>query len=538
MKIKPLMALLLAAALTFSFSSCGKRPAEEEENLPPEVSENDELVIYHSSKDLAPGLISLTEEYSKATGKTVSAKLYGSDFEGEISSGKAALYVVDTESDLEDWHSGGFFADLMNDTDFSNVISKIPAGLQLNNTGLGSYGIPLMLEAYGYIFDREMMASLFGDEAAEKIIDDLKTCSYSDFEGFVSAVKNYISSPSEEKITLNENSYTFKAEKSGKALNLTGVFALSSESFGAHKALLSAALSPKFSGRYEIFNADEAAVSSLEKNFGAFVDVLDLHSRNIAGTEGEILRGEAFSEGGYNYSTAVDLFARGNALFYPGSTAAAEDFEKSVGGIGDSLDIIPMKLPLSEEDFSAAGMTKEKLDRSIIIKSRYYLAVNPKAEEKLSAAAKEFISWLYEDEAGKTAYSSAFGTVPHSFEYVFEGESFEESESEIGSSVGEQTRAGIESENPAAASSPTPSHKIKNPLYESVARYYAEGNWIPDMTSAFDEDWDDGVLEEGISDFFGAESFGENERKSFIGALIDGWKNRLGNKNGESENVG
>ena len=94
-----------------------------------------------------------------------------------------------------------------------------------------------------------------------------------------------------------------------------------------------------------------------------------------------------------------------------------------------------MKLPLSEEQVSAAGMTAEKLQSSIVIGSRYYLAVNPKADETLSAAAKDFINWLYNDEAGKTAYSSAFGGVPFNFEYLMTG------------TAGEQNPSSSEPEN-------------------------------------------------------------------------------------------
>ena len=89
-----------------------------------------------------------------------------------------------------------------------------------------------------------------------------------------------------------------------------------------------------------------------------------------------------------------------------------------------------MKLPLSEDEITAAGMTAEKLQSSIVIGSRYYIAVNPEASKTLSAAAKEFISWLYNEDAGKSAYSSAFGGVPFNFEYLMSGNTEEVPETE------------------------------------------------------------------------------------------------------------
>ena len=67
MKFKRILSLILALLLLLGFSGCRKK--EEEQPLVPEVTEEDELVIYHNSKSLSPMLISLTEEYSKATGK-------------------------------------------------------------------------------------------------------------------------------------------------------------------------------------------------------------------------------------------------------------------------------------------------------------------------------------------------------------------------------------------------------------------------------------------------------------------------------------
>ncbi|MBQ7873829.1 MAG: extracellular solute-binding protein [Oscillospiraceae bacterium] len=419
MQIKRILSFALVFALIFSFSGCMNRD-EENPNSTPDVVPEDELVIYHNNTDLAPMLMALTEEYSSATGNKISAKLAGSDFLGEMKSQSAVIYVVDTHSDLSDWHSGGLFSDIMNDSGLSGVSSGIPAGLQFNMAGLGSYGVPLMLEGYGYIFDRDMLSDLFGSENVQALANDLRTCSFTEFEGFVAAVDTYIQAPSAATVTLNGNSYTFAAEKTGRAANLTGVFSLNSESTRAMEHLLSYGLAAKFGSRYEVMSADEAAVSGMEDVVSAYMEVLDLHTSHIAGAEGSIGRGDEFTGGDYNYSTSIDLFTRGYALFYPGGTSDAADFEESDAAFGENLDIIPMKLPLSDDDITASGMTAEKLQSSIVIGSRYYIAINPSADENLAAAARDFINWIYTDEAGRNAYSSAFGGVPHNFEYITE----------------------------------------------------------------------------------------------------------------------
>lgn len=556
MQIKRIIAAALAFVMLFSLSGCMNK-SEEEPNSDSDVMEEDELVIYHNNTELSEGLMALAEEYSRSTGKKVTSQLSSGGVFSEVESG-GALFVVDTKNDLSGMHSGGFFADLMNDLGFSRVISKIPAGLQLNSNGLGSYGIPLMLEGYGYIFDREMLGALFGEENVISLSRDLKNCSFTEFEGFCAAVDTYISSPSAAKITVNGTEYTFAENKTGKAANLTGVFSLNYESAEAAKALLSTALAAKFTSRYDIISANETAIGEMKDLLSAFTEVLDLHTKSIAGAEGSISRGEEFSGGDYNYSTAIDLFTRGNALFYPGGTSDAADFEKSSAGFGTDLDIMPFKLPISENDITASGMSAEKLNSSIVIGSRYYLAVNPNASKELSSAAKDFISWLYEDDEGKTAYSSAFGSIPHSFEYTA-GNTEENTESRLESEnsalenssepgIEGKERAGIEKksseslaegssaeENPMGENEETPgintefvpSHRLEKSLTARVAEYYASGSWVPDMSIAFPGNWSEDVLAEELMDFFGMETWSDDDRKGFINELMEGWKDRM-----------
>lgn len=559
MQIKRILSFALVFALIFSFSGCMNRNNEDQSSVP-DISEEDELVIYHNNTDLAPMLMALTEEYSSATGNKISAKLAGNDFLGEMKSQSAVIYVVDTHSDLSEWYSGGMFSDIMNDLGLASVSDKISAGIQFNMAGLGSYGVPLMLEGYGYIFDRDMLSALFTGEDIEALSNDLRTCSFTDFEGFAAAVDTYIAAPSAMTVTLNGNEYTFAEEKTGKAANLTGVFSLNNESTRAMEHLLSYGLAAKFSSRYDLISADEAAVSDMNDVLEAYVEVLDLHTSYIAGANGSIGRGDEFTGGDYNYSTSIDLFTKGYALFYPGGTSDAMDFEKSDAEFGGNLDIIPMKLPLSDEDITASGMTAEKLQSSIVIGSRYYIAINPNADENLAAYAREFINWIFNDEAGRTAYSNAFGGVPHNFEYITEdntvggdnGTVTENSGDSLGEDFGNQTESGTVSpentsgtgeeqgnmtengisdasaeETPDSESTFTPSHVISDSLLSAVADYYANGNWIPDMSKALPGDFVEEILGKGTSDFWGMETWTDEDRTNFVDTILGGWKERL-----------
>ncbi len=513
-----LMALLIAGAVSGCFGMGESSDDENQGGSQSDIMPEDELVIYHNSSELAPGLMSLAEGYSSASGKKISSKLGGNDFFGEIKSQNPAIYVVDTHEGLSEWHSGGFFTDLLNDAGLSSFGGKVPSGLQLNPNGIGSYGFPLMLEGYGYIVDKTMLSDLFG-ENSEKVLEELKTCSYNDFAGFVAGVDSYISAPSAGEITLNGNKYKLSGEKGEKSSNLTGVFSLNHESTRAMEHLLSYVLAAKFGSRYEVMSVSPEALGDVSEIFDAFTEVLDLHTGHIAGAEGSIGRGDEFTGGDYNYSTSVDLFTRGNAVFYPGGTGDREDFEKSSEGFGENLDIIPMKLPLSDEQITASGMTAEKLQSSIVIGSRYYLAVNPKADETSAAAAREFINWLYSDEAGKTAFNSAFGTNAFSF-----GKEISE---EIPESSMESSEEGS---SEAARRIPIRRSTLSEGLMSSVMEYYNSGNWIADMAAYLPVDFSDNVLG-SLSDYWGKETWSNDDRKNFAQSIINGWKELIDSAN-------
>ena len=66
----------------------------------------------------------------------------------------------------------------------------------------------------------------------------------------------------------------------------------------------------------------------------------------------------------------------------------------------------------------------------------------------------------------------------------------------------------IPEENPEMVGPMNPSHKISGSLMESLAEYYSEGNWIPDLSFALPADFAEKILGESLSDFWGMEPGG------------------------------
>lgn len=535
MKINKIAALALAVALLLSLCGCNRKDDNNSQSGSA-VEPADEFVIYHSSKELNSLLTSAVNAYSKATGKNASVKFAEGGLLSAAEAEKPSVYIIDTNEDLAKWYEKGLFKEI-GEALFGG--SNVGSGLWLNSDGSGRYGIPLMLEGYGYIFDRDMLADLFGAEDISDLVEDLKNCSYNDFNGFVDAVETYIEAPSDASVTVNGSKYTFALEKTGRAQMLSGVFALTAESSRAYEYLMNYALAAKFGTNAALSSAAENDIMGTKGAFSAAAKAIEDITSHISGTGGTIGRGEEFVGGDYTYSAAVDAFTGGFALFYAGSSSDAADFKKSSVTFGENLDIIPMKLPLAEENITAAGMSAEKLNRSIVIGSRYYIAFNPNGDATAVTAAQEFVKWLFNDPDGMTAYSESFGGIPFNYSLKINDEHGDVStdlSTSTESSALSTAKSGSPSESEAqnGESSVLPpatgteaadegNFKLSTSLMRSVARYYAEGNWLPELASAVPDGWRDEVFGKSLADYWNKTVWSDEDRENLVTGWIEGW---------------
>ena len=354
---------------------------------------------------------------------------------------------------------------------------------------------------------------------------------------------------------------------------LSGVFALTSESSRAYEYLMNYALAAKFGERNEISAAAENDVTGAKGAFAAAAQALDDLTSHVAGTGGAIGRGEDFVGGDYTYSAAIDAFTGGFALFYPGSSLDASDFKKSSVTFGENLDILPMKLPLSESDVTASGTSAEKLNRSIVIASRYYITFNPNADAAAASSARDFVKWLYTEAEGMAAYSEAFGGVAFNYTEPLEGRRAQRNASSgslstenetasaenggnggvngadgtAGSGNGSADNGVTDGENSGAASSGTldsilssspgsensgadsaenganGGYVISDSLARAVARYYTSGNWIPELVSSLPSGWRSDTFGKSLTDYWNKPAWSEEDRESLVSGWMTGW---------------
>lgn len=421
-------ALLLALLM---LSGCRKN----NNNPPPESSASSgiedtgyDLVIYHDRDSLRASLRTLASAYETATGKKISFTYAENDLAGKIGSEKPALCLIsdygkvaDFKTNMKDYAAGG---------SLSSVYTAIPAGLGLDVSGEGSYGLPFEIEGRGYIVDPQTLADLFPGADNDDLIEDLQTCDYGEFKAFVKAAAAWIAKPSAAKVLLNGHAYTLAKTKAGNAAALEAVFARTAETGETTSWLLDAAAA---SG----YTAGSAFAGDLSGNTDAFRGYAD-----AAAAAAELHFSNAVTK---TYSD--DELVTGKALFIAGSTSFADNLKAGSAAV-DRLLILPFKVPhpanagktttsgaatsgkattsgnaatsgngtTSGNAATSGGAvdvtpkTPDELDRCITVDVRSWFAVNPNADAKQITEAEAFLKWLYSDTAGLGLLTGTFGT--------------------------------------------------------------------------------------------------------------------------------
>ncbi len=457
-------ALLLALLM---LSGCRKNnnnpPAESSASSGIEDTGYD-LVIYHDRDSLRASLRTLASAYETATGKKIGFTYAENDLVGKIGSERPALYLIsdygkatDFKTNMKDYAAGG---------PSGSVYTAIPAGLGLDVSGEGSYGLPFEIEGRGYIVDPQTLADLFPGADNDDLIEDLQTCDYAEFKAFAKAVAAWIAKPSAAKALLNGHTYTLAKTKTGNAAALEAVFARTAEAGEMTSWLLDAAAA---SG----YTAGDAFAGDLSGNTDAFRDYAD-----AAAAAAELHFSNAVTK---TYSD--DDLVTGKALFIAGTTSFADNL-KAGSEAADRLLILPIKVPhpanagkttasgaATSGNANASGTattsggaansgkantsgtattsgttttsggaansgtattsggaansgttttsggaadvtpkTPDELDRCITVNVRSWFAVNPNADARQITEAEAFLKWLYSDTAGLGLLTGTFGT--------------------------------------------------------------------------------------------------------------------------------
>lgn len=459
-----------------------------------------DLYIYNSKGENALAFEKMAEDYERQTGVKVKVFSIGSGqdhmetLRSEMNSrNKPSIFAIQGLKELVEWQEGGFVVDLATSTvqpQFTTLVDSIPQNMRLTTDGKNSYGIPYNIEGFGFIIDEQMLVDLFVVDNADNILTDLKASSYNDFENFVISVDNYIKNPSASTVTLNGNQYTFRPNKTGLASNLTGVFAVMGAekwTYGDHT--MTVALNSVFDSPNASFNATDTDIENTKEPVKAFMELLDLKTKYLAGKDGPEKRGQALvSSINYGYDPTVQLFTDGKALFLKQGNWAYQNIENVNKDMAQRLHFVPVKMPFTDESIIVEGFTPQKMNNSIPVFVPNYYAINTMVSDEEKQEAEKFLLWLNNTDEGMNYIINEFNFIPYNAD-------------------------------PASVN-------INNSLGNSILEYVAEGNTQNNSVMGTPATLTGTIVGGNImEEYLTKENWNEQDYEDVANLLIDNWKN-------------
>ena len=389
------------------------------------ASSNNDLYIFSSKGEISSQFEQLCREFETEKGIKVSIQQVGSGTDHMEplrvqmnSSTKPAIFAVQGLRELPEWELSGAILDfnlVEDDENFKQLANNVPKSLRLSSDGKNSFGIPYCIEGYGYIVDREMISDLIGENSTDSFLENMRVASYEDFKNFVLAVDSYIKTPAAKSFTLNGKKYTFLPTKTGLAQKLTGVFAVAgAERWTYCDHMINVALGAIYDSPAAAKNASSEQIQSMKNAIMKYAEALDFKSSHAAGTDSEFKRGPEFvSSTANDYNKAIQRFAQSKALFIKQGNWAASNINKINPNMKKRLELLPVKLPLTQDDIKRSDMTVEKFNSSIPVYVPNYFAINKRASEASQKLAREFLVWLNTSEQGQNYIINNFNFIPY-----------------------------------------------------------------------------------------------------------------------------
>ena len=410
---------LLAASLVLT--ACGGEKQDKTDIAQEEV----ELYIFNSKGEISAAMEDLVADYEKEKG--VSVRLFntqaGEDHMKALRSlmnekVKPDIYTVQSVAELAEWESYDYVMNFSASDcltgEFKELADNIEEGLRLTTEEGTNYGVPYNIEGYGYMVDTQMLADIFGESSQDAILEDLRLCSYEEWENCIKVLGTFIDSGKTDTVTLNGNPYTIQSKK-GLAKKLTGVFAVAgsdSWTYGDH--MLNVAVCAGISNVSSAQNATKEQVKDLKPAFVAYAKALDLKTRYAAGENGHLTRSaDMINASSNSYDAAISKFANSKAIFFKNGNWVASSIEGINADVAKRLTFIPVKLPVSDSDIKVEGLTAEKMNQTIPVFASMYYVINDRNDDAHKKAAQDFLVWLNTSETGMKYQTDVFQFIPY-----------------------------------------------------------------------------------------------------------------------------
>lgn len=421
-KRKIFLAMLLMC--TGILTACGGKMGEDASATTSGDSEEvTELFIFNSKGEIADTFQEVADAYEAESG--VKVRVFNTNAGDNYMQAlrtlmnekvKPDIYTVQKVTELTEWVSYDYAMDFSSATNMTPEFKELTDGIseELRMTlGEGtSYGIPYNMEGYGYIVDTKMLEDIFGSANKDAVLEALRTCSYAEWEAFVRTLGDMIDTGTAGNVTLSGKQ--FAMHKSGLATKLTGVFAFAGTdawTYGDH--YLNVALCAGVNTVSEALNADKATIQNMKGAIKAFAKALDLKTTYAAGDTGHLTRSAGMVDSKANsYDAAIQKFSASKAVFFKNGNWVTSAIQAIDPEMAERLVFLPVKMPVTQADITAEGLTVEQMNSTIPVFVPMYYAVNARNDEAHQKAAQDFLVWLNTSETGRKYITEMFQFIP------------------------------------------------------------------------------------------------------------------------------
>lgn len=390
-----------------------------------------DICIYNSRYDIYEAFQKLVNEYYSENGvkiKVISSSKEDNSFEklnNQLNSYEyPTIYSIASLKELSSLQHDGFAwsFDDSNIDEFKNLVKNIPKDMRLSLKDSGNFGVPYGIEGYGYLVDRNMVSSIFGEDNVTSFMADLKSASYSEFENLVKSLDSFIKNNESSYIYLSGNKYLISSKKDDISKRLTGVFSVAgSEEWTYINHMMNIAINTTFDSSLNAFNASKSQIDLLFNPLKSYSKTLDLKTMHTAGENGQLERSNSYIDSEINnYGQSLKIFSEGKSVFIKQGNWSYNELDKINPQLANRLSIIPIKLPLSKDDIHLTGKNIEEFNKSIPVYVSMYYGINAKTSDKEKKLAQDFLVWLNTSELGKKYIQDEFKFIPYDCDDNFE----------------------------------------------------------------------------------------------------------------------
>lgn len=370
--MKKLSSIFLCVVMMLSFFGCGKDNTDSSTNSTSQnTNQSTETEIYFLN--FKPEVSSVYEEiaakYKEETGVTIKVVTAASDtYEQTLTSEVAkkdapTIFQINGPIGYRKW--ANYCLDL-SDTNLYSFLSDKSLAITQGN---GVYGIPYVVEAYGIIYNDDIMDRYFELDDRQKKVNSVDEIT--NFENLKTVV---------EDMTKHKNT-----------LEIDGVFASTSFSSGNswrwNTHLANVPLYYEFKEAEGFDDPTLAGLGTDEITFKYaenFKNIFDLYVNN-SGTEKGLLGSKSIGD-------SMSEFALGKVAMVQNGTWAYKEIAGVEGNKVEEDDIgfLPIYTGIKGEE-----------KQGLCIGTENYLAINSKVSKEKQQASIDFLEWLFSSREGK-----------------------------------------------------------------------------------------------------------------------------------------